>query len=226
MIVSLIPARISPVRWHAIVVLALLFSACSAPSVDAPLAAPVAMRAVKAPPGPTVTSANPAFGDRGTTLDVHVFGSGFTDSAQATWLLHGNADPAHVRTNKTTVVSSTEVVANITVASDADLAYWDVQIALRGGKNGVGSELFEVTTAQPLGGGGWVQDMNDLGQVVGGPGAWVYDDSFGLLSLGAGQAGAVDPLGTMVLGRDDANSVMAWVRQGTTSSYVTELLPK
>jgi len=68
--------------------------------------------------------------------------------------------------------------------------------------------------------------MNDLVQVVSGPGAWVYHDSFGLLSFGAGQAGAVDPLGTMVLGRDDANSVMAWVRQGTTSSYVTELLPK
>jgi len=227
MTVSLFPARISQVRWHATAVLAVLISACSAPSVDAPVAVPDAMVAAKAVPGPTVASANPAYADRGTTLDVHVIGSGFTADAEATWLLHGNADPAHVRTNRTTVVSSTEVVANITVASDADLAYWDVQIALRGGKNGVGTELFEITTAQPLGGGTFVQDLNDLGQVVGtGSGAFIYDDSFGFLNLGAGQAGAVDPLGTMVLGRDGANAVMAWVRQGTTNSYVTELLPK
>jgi hypothetical protein len=213
-------------RSHALAVVALLLAACSAPTLDAPLASPDAMRVARAPSGPTVTKATPAYADRGTTLDVHVIGSGFTAGAQATWLLHGNADPAHVRTNSTTVVSSTEVVANITVASDADLAYWDVQIALAGGKNGVGTELFEITTAMPIGGGTWVQDMNDLGQVVGGPGAYVYDDSFGFLDLGAGQTGAVDPLGTMVLGRDASNSVMAWVRQGTNNSYVTELLPK
>src|SRR5439155_10217154 len=178
----------------------------------------------KAAPATTVSSANPAFADRGTTLDVHVVGSGFTAGAQATWLLHGAADPAHVRTNSTTVVSSTEVVANITVASDADLTYWDVQIALAGGKNGVGSELFEITTAQPLGTATFVRDMNDLGQIVGD--AFIYDDAFGMLILGAGQAGAVDPLGTMVLGRDAANTVTAWVRQGTSSSYVAEVLPK
>ena len=225
--VSLSFARTSLLRRYAPVGLALLLAACSAPSVDAPLMPPDAMRAAKAVPGPTVTSTNPSFGDRGTTLDVHVIGSGFTADAQATWLLHGNADPAHVRTNSTTVVSSTEVVANITIASDADLAYWDVQVALRGGKNGVGTESFEVTTAQPLGAATFVQDMNDLGQIVGiNSGAFVYDDAFGMLSLGAGQAGAVDPLGTMVLGRDDANVVKAWVRQGTTSSYVAEALPK
>jgi hypothetical protein len=110
------------------------FPASRASSVDAPLVAPDALRAGKAAAALTVASANPKFGDRGTTLDVHVIGSGFTAGAQATWLLHGNADPAHVRTNSTRFVSSTEVVANITVASDADLARQDLkfrQLAVR-----------------------------------------------------------------------------------------------
>ena len=221
---SLSLARPTRLRSRSSLALALLLAACASPSVDAPLAPPDTMRAAKAAPGLTVASANPKFADRGTTLDVHVIGSGFTAGAQATWLLHGAADSAHVRTNRTTVVSSTEVVANITVASDADLAYWDVQIALRGGKNGVGSELFEITTAQPLGAATFVRDMNDLGQIVGD--AFIYDDAFGMLVLGTGQAGAVDPLGSMVLGRDGANTVTAWLRQGTSNSYVAEALPK
>jgi len=227
MIDSFSPPRAVQLRRHAALLLALALAACSAPSLDAPLAAPDAWLAAKAAAGPTVKAANPTYADRGATLDVHVIGTGFTAGAQARWLLHGAEDPARVRTNSTTFVSSTEVVANITVASDADLAYWDVQIALVGGKNGVGTELFEITTAQPLGAATFVQDMNDLGQIVGiNSGAFVYDDAFGLLTLGAGQAGAVDPLGTMVLGRDGSNAVTAWVRQGTGNSYVAELLPK
>jgi hypothetical protein len=81
----------------------------------------------------SVTSASPPFGDQGTTVDVHVFGTGFTSDAKATWLLHGVADSLHVRTNRTTFVSSTEVVANVTIAGDATLAFWDVQVALAGG---------------------------------------------------------------------------------------------
>jgi len=205
---------------------ALLLAACSAPSVDGPLVAPTAPAGARAPAGPAVTSTNPGFGKRGTTVDVHVIGSGFTAGAQANWLLHGVADPAHVRTNSTTYVSSTELVANITIASDAALELWDVQVALAGGKNGVGTESFEVTTAQALGGAVYVNAMSDAGQiVVGSNSSQVYDDAFGLVSLGVGQAWGIDPLGTMVLGRDGSNVVQAWVRQGTTSTYVTQRLP-
>jgi hypothetical protein len=115
--------------------------------------APSSTNAAGKPAGVVVSSASPAFGDRGTTVDVHVFGNGFTSGAEATWLLNGAADPSRVHTNKTTVLSSTELVANITIASDAQLAFWDVQVALIGGKNGVGSEMFEVTSAQILGSG-------------------------------------------------------------------------
>jgi hypothetical protein len=120
--------------------------ACSAPSLDTPAATPPTEplfgRAATA--GPTVSSTQPSYAYRGTTVDVHVIGRGFVAGAQATWLLHGVANSAKVRTNSTTYVSSTDVVANITVSSDADLALWDVQIAA-GGKNGVGTEVSAIT---------------------------------------------------------------------------------
>jgi hypothetical protein len=220
-------ARTSLLRRYAPVGLAVVLAACSAPSVDAPLAPPDAMRAARAVSGPTVTSTKPSFGDRGTTLDVHVIGSGFTADAQATWLLHGNADPAHVRTNSTTYVSSTELVANITIAGDATLDYWDVQVALAGGKNGVGTESFEITTAQALGAAQYVYAGSETGQAAGyngGSTAFVYDDAFGMLNFGEGQAWALDPLGTMVLGRTGGMPT-AWMRQGTPSPFVAVTLP-
>src|SRR6185369_8205928 len=94
---------------------------CSTESIDTPRVISVGRaNAAKGggTTGPSVSSANPAYGDEGTTVDVHVLGSGFATGAQATWLLNGIADPAHVRTNKTTFVSSTELVANITIAPD------------------------------------------------------------------------------------------------------------
>src|SRR3982751_5741375 len=165
--------RSSVVRLCSGAMLTLVAWACSAPSVDAPVAAPTVPAAPPAPlearaaTGISVSAARPSYADRGTTVDVHVIGTGFVAGAQATWLLRGVANPAKVRTNSTTFVSSTELVANVTVSSDADLAFWDVQIAAAGGKNGVGTELFEITTAENLGSGSWVNGMNDAGLIVG-----------------------------------------------------------
>jgi hypothetical protein len=189
----------------------------------------------KSPTALAVTSTNPSFGDQGTTIDVHIIGSGFTAGAQATWLLHGVADPAHVHTNSTTFVSSTELIANITIASDAQLDFWDVQIALLGGKNGVGSECFEVTSAQILGpgtlsGGVIVNVMNEQLQVVGwtdGPTTsipWVYDDALGMVNLGTGQAYGLDPLGTLVVGRNPTFAG-TWTRQ-LDNSWLPAVLPQ
>ena len=171
----------------------------------------------------SVTSASPPFGDQGATVDVHVYGTGFTSDAKATWLLHGVADSLHVRTNRTTFVSSTELVANVTIAGDATLAFWDVQVALAGGKNGVGSELFEVTSAQILGSGtpggeAYIHNANDLGQAVGRTSgttnlAFFYDESLGIVSLGNGEGWGIDPNGTLAVGRDGNNLATAWVRQ-------------
>jgi hypothetical protein len=212
-------------RYAALLLVPLALLACSVEPPVAPLT-PAAPLAAKVASGPTVTAANPKYGDRGTTIDVHITGTGFVAGAQATWLLRGVADPEKVRTNSTTYVSSTEVIANVTIGATADLSYWDVQIAA-GGKNGVGTECFEVTSAEVLGSATFVGAFNDAGQVVvTAGGVYVYDDAFGLKSLGAGQGEGIDPLGTMVLGRDGANAPTAWVRQGTTATYVAELLPK
>lgn len=176
---------------------------------------------------PAVTSASPAYGDQGLTLDVHVHGSGFASDAQVSWLLHGAPDP-HVQTNKTTFVSSTDLVANITIAGDAQLAFWDVGVRT-GGKNGVGSEAFEVTSAQIIGSGSGdattPNGMNDLLEVVGqaGGSAWIYD-THNVISLGAGSATAIDPLGEVIVGWNGSNLQTAWVLQ--SGAWVSELLPR
>jgi hypothetical protein len=179
----------------------------------------------------SVTSASPAFGDQGTTLDVHIFGSGFTAGAQATWLLNGAADPGHVRTNGTQVISSSELVANITIASDASLAFWDVQVSLSSGKNGVGSDAFEVTSAQilgagTLGGSASARTINDQLQIIGTSGsiAWIYDDATGMVPLGTGGAGGLDPLGAVVVGGDGNSLPTAWIRQAD-NSWSPQALP-
>jgi hypothetical protein len=211
---------------------------CSTESIDTPRVISVGRASAAkggGTTGPSVASASPTYGDEGTTIDVHVFGSGFASGAQATWLLHGVADPTHVRTNKTTFISSTEIVANITIASDAQVALWDVQVALAGGKNGVGSELFEVTSAQVLGpgttgGDALVYGISELGQVVGNgrPSgtrtAFVYDDISGMVALGPGEAWAIDPLGTIAVGRDGNLSAAAWVQQ-SAATWTMEHLP-
>jgi len=92
---------------------------------------------------PTVTSTNPPFAPQDTTLDVHVFGTGFTKGAKATWSLNGDTTRVHV--NSTKLIGSTELVANLAVPSDAPVASYDVVVTLSTGKKGIGAELFAVT---------------------------------------------------------------------------------
>jgi hypothetical protein len=199
---------------------------CSRDVVAPPIGVPTGPAAVaKAPTALAVTSASPSFGDQGTTVDVHILGSGFSSGARATWLLNGVAD-AHVHTNSTTFISSTELVANITIASDAQLDYWDVQVSLSSGKNGVGSECFEVTSAQVIGTGrSWA--INDQHQVVGDSpsGAFFYDDGAGMVILGGGTAAAINQQGTIAVGQDGNSIATAWARQ-LDNTWHTELLPR
>jgi hypothetical protein len=210
-------------------VLAVAVFSCSRDPVVAPrgLASEAVPSMGKSPTALAVTSTNPSFGDQGTTIDVHILGSGFTTGAQATWLLHGAADPGHVRTNSTTFVSSTELVASITIASDAQLDFWDVQVALIGGKNGVGSECFEVTSAQVLSSTPVlaVYRTNNLLQVVGyGSDAFIIDEALRFIDLGSGQAWGLDPDGSVAVGRDGNSQATAWVRQ-PDGSWTAEALP-
>lgn len=212
--------------------LAIVSSSCGREPISEPTVratTPIAT-AAKAPAALSVTAATPPFGDQGTTAEVHIFGSGFTSSAKATWLLHGVADD-HVHTNSTTFVSSSELVASITIASDATLDFWDVQVSLSNGKNGVGSECFEVTSAEVLGttgGDANVYAISEQLQVVGDAsgGGFVWEDGAGMVNLGGAQVMAIDPFGTVAAGKVGDNFIpTAWLRQ-SASVWSAELLPQ
>lgn len=221
----------APLRQTISVLLFLTAAACSreatAPAIDREVRVTAAV-ASKAPQGPAVASANPAFGDQGTTLDVRVLGSGFTSGAQATWLLQGNPN-AHVKTNHTQFISSNELVANVTIAPDAAISFWDVQVALIGGKNGVGSDVFEVTSAQLLGASGTnlvtgVNELLEVGGYTGASNAFIFDAASNFVSLGQGQVWAVDPRGSMAIGRDGNSRATVWSPQ-SNGSWVPQELP-
>jgi len=177
--------------------------------------------------GPSVTSTNPSYSHRDTTLDVHVLGSGFSAGAQAAWSLGGDTTLVHV--NRTTYVSSGELVANVTVPAGAPLATYDVAVTLLSGKKGVGSEMFEVTAAEVLLPSGRVVDNNDLGGIVGGTDtAFYYDDTCGPINLGAAEGWGLDPQGMVVGGRSHKPDVdlmpVVWIRTGQCS-FTREFLP-
>ena len=112
-----------------------------------PTESPDFARGARAANGPTVTSTNPSFAPRGTTLSVHVFGSGYDQGSRAIWALHGDTTftVTRIKTNSTTFVSSTELTANITIQADAAIDAYDVVVVMTTGKKGIGIELFAVT---------------------------------------------------------------------------------
>ncbi len=121
-----------------------------------------------------MSATDPTKAPRNTTLDVRVLGSGFEPGSRAVWALHRDTTLAvtKVRTNSTTFVSSTELIANVSIAADASLELYDVVVlAAAGGKKGIGIELFEVTVeVVDLGVSGTAEAVNDQGQIVGGMG--------------------------------------------------------
>jgi len=183
---------------------ALLLAACVGDAVTLPVAPGDAPALGKAPStgGPTVTSTLPKSGEKGQTINVHVYGTGFAAGATATWALHGVADPSKVKTNSTTFVSSTELIANVTIAPDATIDYWDVQVAAAFCcKTGVGTEMFEVTSAMPVG-GGIAYGVNDAGDIVGlDAGAYVVSGAdLSISNLGPRKATAISQDGLTVVG--------------------------
>ena len=116
------------------------------------LAVPDAMYAKGGGSGPTIKSTNPSRGEPGTTLDVRIFGSGFEAGSQASFALDGVVG-GNIVTNSTTVISSGELAANISISSGAELTTYDVIVVTPGGKKGIGTEMFLVTyEAVDLGG--------------------------------------------------------------------------
>jgi hypothetical protein len=92
---------------------------------------------------PQVDATDPSEAPQDTTLEVRVLGSGFDDGSEARMLLAGQATEK-VRTNSTRFESETELVANITIAIDAEVALYDVEVTTSRRRKGIGTELFAV----------------------------------------------------------------------------------
>ena len=93
---------------------------------------------------PTVDRTDPTSAPQGTTLDVAVFGTNYEPGSDVTILLDLKST-RDARTNSTTFVSDTELIANITIDDDAEIDFYDVQVTTPRGKKGVGIELLEIT---------------------------------------------------------------------------------
>lgn len=133
-----------------------------------------------------VTGTDPAEAEQGETLEVRVFGEGFTEEVAVAWEREGVPD-ALIVVNSVTFVSETELIVSVRIALDTDIGLYDVAV-IRKRKKGVGSEaravalkIFEVKeyTPNPLGWTGmgvwagnfsYTRGLNDHGVLVGGGG--------------------------------------------------------
>jgi hypothetical protein len=91
---------------------------------------------------PTVDDTDPPGASVGTTLDVRIFGSKFDRGSKASFTIDGV--PGKVNTNSMRFVSRSELVANITIDTQAETTLYDVEVMTAKGKKGVGADLFEV----------------------------------------------------------------------------------
>jgi hypothetical protein len=92
---------------------------------------------------PTVTGVDPTSAPQDTTLDVRVFGSGYERGSKVVFERDGVA-AEKVMTNSTRFVDSGELVANMTIALDAETGLYDVAVFSSGRRKGIGAELFKV----------------------------------------------------------------------------------
>jgi uncharacterized membrane protein len=131
--------------------------------------------------GIVVGTALPSATKRDTTINVRIIGSGFDRNMTARWAIDGIVTSA-VAVNSTRYVSATELVANITVSTDAPLTEYDIIItSTKGGKPGIGTEIFEIVQELDLGslGGDFTSAaaLNESGVIVGYSSYWVSGGS-------------------------------------------------
>ena len=171
--------------------------------------------------GPVVTSTVPASAARGTTLDVRILGSGFDAGTTAQWAIDG-VPSGKVVVNRTSYVSSKELSANITIASDADVTFYDVLVTTKGGKPGIGTETFEVTVQMTdlgtLGGDSEALAINESGQVAGYSGSKPFIWGNGVMTalelppgFTSGRAQGLNNLGHVVGQMNGASGVRGFV---------------
>ncbi len=199
-------------------------------------ASSLAVMRAKAKPtsGPAVASATPSYGKRGETKVVQITGTGFEAGATVAWERSGISDP-DIAVVAATVVSSTRIDVTITIGSDAELAFYDISVTNTSRKKGVGTELFEVTTATSIGTLGGNTNANAANDNVAGvrvvgwslvgstAHAFAWPGSSGqMIDLGPGDAQGVDQLGTTVAGTSGGH---ATVWESSSGSWSQARLP-
>jgi hypothetical protein len=93
--------------------------------------------------GPAVDAADPNSAPQDITLDVRVIGSGF-DKGSAVKFLRGGQSTPKIVTNSSSFIDRNNIIANITIAVDAEVTLYDIEVTTSRGKKGIGSELFSV----------------------------------------------------------------------------------
>ncbi len=193
---------------------------------------------------PTVTSADPAEAPQDSTLDVHILGTNYDQGSKVDFARAGVVDPK-LQVNSTTYLSSTELLANVSVAADAAPVSYDVMVTKSTGKKGIGTEKFAVLVSAEVlnapSGFSDVYGVSDNGLIAGrvtvpcGPG-WgpaVWDQLGQLTALPAlpgtcgGVATDINSAGVVVgmayIGSAFSSDVR-WVPSGGT--YQVEALPR
>lgn len=178
---------------------------------------------------PSVSSASPAWANQGTVnLNVTINGSGFDAGSTARWYLNG-APYGKIVVNSTSYVSAKQLVANISVASDADIDEYDIVVTTSSSKQGIGSDAFVVTLATPIPLVGY--GVNMAGQVVGpltgtkGEVGALWDPQLGTVPLpNAGYLNGIDENASTISGHDPSGFPAIWTSTAGAAGPWTEML--
>jgi len=117
-------------------------------------------------------------------------------------------------------VSSTQLIATITIAPDAAIDLYDIAVTNSDRKKGIGYALFEITQAIVVSGTQLLRGVNDLGDMTGGvvPGVVHFNPATGLeLVDPLGVGWAIDPTGTAIVGHDHIWNRIGGVWQATAT---------
>ena len=130
--------RVRPDNVRILGVLACLIASCTGPTPTVPN-----LNVTASSTEVTVTATAPDTASQDTTLDVVITGSNFDAGSDAQWAIAG-VPSAKVHTNSTRFVSGKRLIANITIAADADPVRYDVIVTTSTGKKGIGTEIFAI----------------------------------------------------------------------------------
>lgn len=190
--------------------------------------------------GVSVKATSPSSAPQNVTLDVQISGSGFDPGSSAQWLLNGSPDP-RVKTNSTQFVSSSSLIANLTISADAVPTFYDVSVITSSGKKGIGTEAFAVLPMVELSAPAGVSRANDIntsGLIVGNrsggcnsavlPVVWAADGSIADLPLPAPFCNAaavrIDEAGDIVgtAGPSPSQTIVRWTPG--TNGYTAQII--